>query len=922
MKTLEKTHDLNLSNWGPYSKKYAGISHVANSKQGIRFDLSVFPSMYRRKIDLPHCMFESNYHIMQANADLSYYSTRHELEWKDLLYTDISYSKLDGDCYIIRTNCTNNTNDTQNLALHLMASLQYPSIDAKYDEKFLYPIKYNIPKNAQLIYAINFDTFDHKIIRPTDSLIADGLRRGEVRKNGFNRGSGVLLGEFDGDCIQYTLNSTSKFKKASISIRALNTSKTTVRLDFIGALKCKVTIPVNEEITITSTELEILQNGTFTVSASGGQVLLDSFVITEKTQINEILITEPAPEYLPTSWENGRKTPINYETEQQLNQQKTIAERLPITDNTLILKYRDSDFYYGICWDFCDYDIRYILSDDLDTYLKVMAHDHFRKVLPNNNKGAFCNVFMRPIPVPPKTQFDVFSAVCCGKNKEEVAKKLSSILTNQNIMQQTAIKQALTAQICKPTINGEVFALSQNIMKATTLCNVVYPVYTKQRYIKHNTPGKWWDSLYTWDSGFVGLGFTTCDIQRAIDCLNAYVTEPNDEENAFIHHGTPLPVQFYLFQEIFNLTHDTKLADYFYPRLRQYYLFISGQKGSSDTARLNSGMLATWSYFYNSGGWDDYPPQVQVHNSKQQKYISPVSTTTHAIRCAKILWQIADILPQFSEDITGYKKDIKKLTAAIQTYTWDEKSGYFSYLCHDENLNPTEIMRHKSGENFNRGLDGTSPMIAGILTKKQAKTISENLMNPQRHFTKIGLSTVDISAPYYKTDGYWNGAVWMPHQWFYFKALLDYGYADESYKIAKTALDTWQNEVAQSYNCFEHFIIASGRGAGWHHFSGLSTPVLLWFQTYFNIGTITCGYNGLITAKTFDEHNLILNCEIKYLENKEKTTIIIVMPPENKYAVTVNSSDTTFSERFSGVIEITLNVDSLQTLEICCKKAL
>ena len=45
----------------------------------------------------------------------------------------------------------------------------------------------------------------------------------------------------------------------------------------------------------------------------------------------------------------------------------------------------------------------------------------------------------------------------------------------------------------------------------------------------------------------------------------------------------------------------------------QYYAFFTGQAGGSTTADLQSGLLRTWDYFYNSGGWDDYPPQKAVH---------------------------------------------------------------------------------------------------------------------------------------------------------------------------------------------------------------------------------------------------------------------------------------------------------------------
>ena len=51
------------------------------------------------------------------------------------------------------------------------------------------------------------------------------------------------------------------------------------------------------------------------------------------------------------------------------------------------------------------------------------------------------------------------------------------------------------------------------------LSNVVYPVYTCGKYIRHSTPGRWWDCLYTWDSGFIGLGLLELDIERAKENL-------------------------------------------------------------------------------------------------------------------------------------------------------------------------------------------------------------------------------------------------------------------------------------------------------------------------------------------------------------------------------------------------------------------
>ena len=117
-------------------------------------------------------------------------------------------------------------------------------------------------------------------------------------------------------------------------------------------------------------------------------------------------------------------------------------------------------------------------------------------------------------------------------------------------------------------------------------------------------------------------------------------------------------------------------------------------------------------------------------------------------------------------------------------------------------------------------------------------------------WTRYGVSAVDRSAPYFSFDGYWNGSIWMPHQWFLWKAALSDGMGDPAVKIALTALRLWERETREWYCCFEHFSIRSGSGGGWHHFSGLSSPVLCWYSSCFKPGTLTCGYDVLIAARS------------------------------------------------------------------------
>ena len=70
------------------------------------------------------------------------------------------------------------------------------------------------------------------------------------------------------------------------------------------------------------------------------------------------------------------------------------------------------------------------------------------------------------------------------------------------------------------------FALGQQLMNAVLCTNVVYPVYTRGQYIRHYTPGRWWDCVYTWDSGFIGMGLAQTSLRNAFDCLNTYLMPP------------------------------------------------------------------------------------------------------------------------------------------------------------------------------------------------------------------------------------------------------------------------------------------------------------------------------------------------------------------------------------------------------------
>jgi hypothetical protein len=381
------------------------------------------------------------------------------------------------------------------------------------------------------------------------------------------------------------------------------------------------------------------------------------------------------------------------------------------------------------------------------------------------------------------------------------------------------------------------------LLAATLATNVTYPLSFRGSPVHATVPGRFWNSFYTWDNGFTGLGLAVLDPARSAELLAAYLLPPDDPHAAFLEWGTPLPTQFYQALDLWERTQDRALLAWAYPRLRATYEWFAGRARGSTTARLPSGLLQTWDYHYNSGGWDDYPPQKHLAaDPARRARVAPCVTTSHAIRFAKILSALARIL---STDTNAYAADIARWTAALQTRAWDPAAQLFSYVEHHAD-GSTSPLRTDEGVNFNHGLDALQPLVAGAATPAQADALLSRLFDPARHWTPHGPDTVDRSAPYHRDDGYWNGSVWLPHQWFLFKTLLDLGRPDQAWKLVSTALELWTRETSASRRCYEHFSARDGRGRGWHHFGALSSPALLFHEAAFAEHRLSTGFDTVI----------------------------------------------------------------------------
>ncbi|HNW58910.1 MAG TPA: hypothetical protein PKI62_04495 [bacterium] len=883
---LNQTHDLSLPAWGPYTKKYIGLSHIPDAQQGLRFDVGVFPGLYRRKVALPNVFFESDYHPWEASPQFEYFSFRHELEWQDRVYTDISYSEIDPQARLVRIECVNNTGDKQNLAIHFLASMHFPSIREYSPDTPILLATVQLPPSGVWIDALPYREMEFAHPRPQDNLGYDGKFRGEIRDHGFVNGTalGAGFGAEAGDHVTYAFTTTTPLSDALLVLRYRLAADSSSRFHLGGLLDREVALAGGAGMQLCRVPLGSLVPGRheLTLLARGGSAIdLDGFALLSAAEAGGLTFGEK-------KWQS---------------RPERLAGPVP---QSLLLKYADTALYYGLAWDFPMSQVREWRGRDIDTYFKRMVNDHVPTEFTIDGDEEYTNVFLRPVNLTPQSRRVLYGMVCCGTRQEVEMKLRQYSATAARGEEIYARARAHVVDLDFPG-EGDPYLFSQMRMSATTLCNVVYPVYTQGQYIRHNTPGRWWDCLYTWDSGFIGMGLLQLDERRAIECLNTYTTPPG-AQSAFLHHGTPVPVQHYLFLELWQRSQSMEMLRYFYPRLKQYHEFLAGRLGSSTTAAMKSHLLKTWDYFYNSGGWDDYPPQKYVHDRKLEAGVTPVITTAQVIRTARILEMAARQLG-LEADVRQYEADIKRLTAALQKYAWDPESGYFAYVMHDAQGRPVQQMRYEERVNYDMGMDGAYPLVAGACTPEQERLLLERLESPQHLWSPIGLSAVDQSAPYYRMDGYWNGTVWIAHQWFFWKTMLDLGRADFAFQIARTGLDLWKKEVENSYNCMEHFLIETGRGAGWHEFGGLSTPVLLWYSAYFRPGTFTCGLDGWVESQAFGADNRSYTATLKFYGRKRTTAVVACLDPGRHYRATWNGQPLECRELARGTLSLLIPVE-------------
>ncbi len=894
--------------WGPYGKKYMGLSRIIDHKiaKGVRFDFTTLPAIFGADARVPNTTLPCGCHPWHCAPDYSVITYRYDLEWKDKVYAEVSYVKLDEESTLVRTEFVNNSEIMQNCLVNFFSSIEFANTSY---------CSLETPEKCEYIDARDYLEYTYKTTRPWDEQNADGRKKGEFPDSRFVDGFGLgdragkwhvptkkfaQFGGEKGDFVSYKINCKNSYKNAILVARyrtshidynlgervsgVVSCGKETAKFDVCGKV---LSLPATDDLKLSYIELGELGKGEFSfkldsLGTEGAE--FDFFVICEKEDLCGIKTEIKSYDFIP-------------ETETAVDENGGISScKYKGVDGNFILKtfnpntrYRDIET--GALEDCMT--ARISNSDEtFDDVTESFTGSFSRK---HSDDGFFHNTLVHTLFVEPNSKFVEYAVISKGETDYLTTDEYEKIYLEKI---KSLNKFSLNSE-------GKKYELSCEILKSTALINAVYPIYKHGEYIIHHTPGKRWDCLYTWDSGFIGLGMIDYAPQFAKYSLETYITDEGNKDYAFLHHGSPVPVQMYLYLSMLCRNNDKDELLNLYPKMKHYYEFLAGRVKGSTTAKFKSGLTTTYDYFYSSSGMDDYPAQDEMIKREVRDTSAPVIASSQLIRCAKILKMTAHKLG-FSDDVAVYESDIKRVTDALNKYSWDENAGYYSYVLHDENYNPVDIMRTESGENFNKGLDGIYPIIAGACNSLQKRKILSHLQSEKEMLSPYGISAVDMSAGYFKVNGYWNGNVWFPHQWFIWKTMLDLGETDFAFEIANRALNIWKREVDYSYYTFEMVNVVTGRGGWFHNFGGLSTPITMWANAYYKAGTFNAGFDVWVDCYSFGKDNKSFEAEISCYGENEKSTLIICLNDDanTSYKVKLDGKEVPFKERFKGTIEV------------------
>ena len=301
------------------------------------------------------------------------------------------------------------------------------------------------------------------------------------------------------------------------------------------------------------------------------------------------------------------------------------------------------------------------------------------------------------------------------------------------------------------------------------------------------------------------------------DCIyRDTLIEPNNYRN------TKSPLAAWAVWEIYKQNKDVNFIKEFYPKLKNYHTWWykerdHDQDGLCEFGSTDGTLVA--------GKWESgMDNAVRFDNSKilkngEQAYsLDQESVDLNSFLYAEknYLAKMAKVLKLVNEEKI-WTKESAKLKNQIQTQFWDAKTGWF----YDTSID---------GKNFikDMGCEGFLPLWAEVASVEQAKSIKNNLLNPDTFNTFVPLPTLAANQPKFKPDnGYWRGPIWLDQSYFGINGLEKYGYQNEANQLAHKLIHNAEGALKKGKSIRENYNPITGKGLEGENFSWSAAHYLM-----------------------------------------------------------------------------------------------
>lgn len=188
----------------------------------------------------------------------------------------------------------------------------------------------------------------------------------------------------------------------------------------------------------------------------------------------------------------------------------------------------------------------------------------------------------------------------------------------------------------------------------------------------------------------------------------------------------------------------------------------------------------------------------------------------------------------YTEDAAKYEEEAEAVKEYINTYMYDEETGFYYDLQINEDGSEKKLLVNRG-----KGSEGWLPLWAKLATEEQAAKVVENMVDEEKFNLVVPLGVTSKDNDMFEPDRYWRGPVWMDQALFGVEAMQNYGYDEEAKELALKMFVNAEGLLSDG-PIRENYNPETGEGLHTKNFSWSAAAFYLLYQNTLTGNDTTC----------------------------------------------------------------------------------